>query len=185
MTHLLPYSSRTLVALQRDIKSIAIGSAFVLVSLVAFTAHAQSISHQVIGSSGVTDPEMSSLVWTVGEVAVSTATGGVSMITEGFHQPLLHVEPMDANIGSTIIGISVYPNPFSDVLLVKVNETFKDGRAVLYDLSGREVFQTSLDNESKESRIDLSKLAAAAYILSVTTEDSQISRSFRVVKASY
>jgi hypothetical protein len=161
-----------------------VSTIIVLFMLSAFTTHAQSISHQVVGSSGGDDPQMNSLVWTIGEVAVSTVTGSGSMITEGFHQPSLYVEPLGANIGSGIIGISVYPNPFSVELLVKFNKTFNDGRAVLYDLNGREVFQTSLDSGSEESRIDLSKLAAAAYILSVTTDETQISRSFRVVKAS-
>jgi len=185
MIRSLPYSPRAQAALKMKMKLIASGSAIVLASIPAFCAHAQSISYQVIATSGGTGPEMSSLVWTIGEVAVSTITGNGSMITEGFHQPSLHVEPLDANIASPNIGISVYPNPFSDVLLVKLNETFTDGRAILYDLSGREVFKTSLDNESMESRLDLSKLAAATYILSVNIEDTQISSSFRVIKASH
>jgi len=61
---------------------------------IGFTTKAQSIDRQVIGSAGETiaDGATISIDFTVGEVAITTITDGVAIISQGFHQGDVRVE---------------------------------------------------------------------------------------------
>lgn len=148
-------------------------------------SHAQTISHHVLGSSsGMHQSQESSLDWTIGEFAVATFSDHNALITEGFHQPRLSVTPISASDLEAILDISVYPNPFTDIIHIKFNELVTDGLAVLHDIRGREVMKTVMDSDDRVSSLDLQNLATASYILTVTSNEKQIQRSFRIVKAS-
>ncbi len=57
-----------------------------------------------------------SLEWTMGEFMVETLKGPSYTITQGFHQTNLTVVSTQ---NPSIVGLSVYPNPFTDQLILQ------------------------------------------------------------------
>lgn len=144
----------------------------------AFTLGAQSIERSVIGCTGGSFSNGTvSADWTVGEVVTSTATGGSTILTQGFQQPpsgnvsVSQVKPIQ--------GLSCYPNPTEN--LVNLNWLGKQASAVvqLYDASGRLVY-TSNWTDMTPFQIDLSSFAPGLYSLQVVSGD--LSSVMRVVK---
>lgn len=63
-------------------------------------------------------------------------------------------------------ALTIYPNPTSNILYLKVNEPVSNGRLTLYDLTGRQVFnrQAALDVEGL-IKIDISNLPDGFYTI--------------------
>ncbi|MBK9109061.1 MAG: hypothetical protein IPM92_12030 [Saprospiraceae bacterium] len=94
-----------------------------LVKLVLFalllnaTAFAQRITPVVISNGGnYLKTGSFGLEWTLGEFMVETLNGPTNKITQGFHQTNITIVTTN-NPG--ISGLSVYPNPFSDYLIIE------------------------------------------------------------------
>jgi hypothetical protein len=64
---------------------------------------------------------------------------------------------------------SIYPNPFTDYIIINVN---RDGKAVLYDLSGKAVLITTIATGS--NRIKTSALAKGIYFLKYGSETVKV-----------
>lgn len=60
--------------------------------------------------------------------------------------------------------ISVYPNPFKEILAVSSAVLIK--KLVVFDIYGKQIYQSELFN-SKNVKIDLSSLASGTYVLKV------------------
>lgn len=114
---------------------------------------------------------------------IGTATEIESIIIKwpsGIVDTLLNVQP-DINLlvveGSTLLGVgqmtngafSVYPNPASDVLNIKLVNNITLNTAQIFDLSGRLVSSPQINNET----IDIKKLASGTYILSLKDADGK------------
>lgn len=96
----------------------------------------------------------------------------------------------EINHGDTIIVINdikmlVYPNPTYDVIHIGIDGWKENGKLVLYDLSGRLIYQRPIYNENDAmyfDKIDLSNFADGTYILVFENAEKNISN--KVIKIS-
>jgi len=156
-------------------KKKAILLAFALPMAVA----AQSLSPTVVASAGKhTSNANLQLSYTVGEVAVTTATGGSSILTQGFHQPL------EVNTGITEGSfegrISVFPNPTSRELFVETESEYGKINGVIVDIQGRIVKEFTMLGKDKTS-INVEEYAAATYQLSLVGADKKFRKTFSII----
>lgn len=73
-------------------------------------------------------------------------------------------------------GISVYPNPASDILNVNHGEnTGRFENLEIYDITGRLVAAQELDNQLMDVKINVDALSSEVYILKVNSSSKQFS----------
>ena len=95
---------------------------------------------------------------------------------QGFIQPPIFFKSINQNekkISNEILklNISLYPNPFVDLVNINLNEDIKDNLNVaIFDLSGRLVFEKVLP-PIKRNVINLNKLKTSKYLIKVNTDN--------------
>jgi len=159
---------------------------FVILICAPFaTAAAQSLSNEVTGSSGnhSSAPPGHSLSWTLGEPVVQTFSAPGHTLTQGFHQPEISLtgipdEPVNGEI-------TAYPVPTEGIVNINFNG-LPQGKYVLtiHDLEGR-ILQSSQINVEQEQYLhttDISGLAGATYLFTVSSASFKIHKTFRVVR---
>jgi hypothetical protein len=113
-----------------------------------------------------------SISWTLGELAVTTLTGGDMILTQGFQQPF----DTDVSIKENEVnwGISVYPNPVGDELRIRF-ETEKPGDFLIevQDVTGRLISQVQHKqvNPGDIILVNTSSYTTGVYFLKVLTPD--------------
>lgn len=152
-----------------------------LLVAVAFTTSAQSISPQVVASSGAhaTSPYVQ-LSWTVGEVVVTTLTGGGGLITQGFHQTYdVATIAEEAPLG---LSVNVFPNPATDLLQIALSGEFPDIELALMDMSGKLVGSQMLRSGTSGFNFGVGFLAKGTYVLRLSSKDGDVMYSYRIIK---
>ena len=143
----------------------------------AMQAAAQSVSPWVLASAGsegkVGDV---TIMWTLGEIAVTTLQNDNGYITQGFHQPpqgttdAPYENPLNASI-------EVWPNPVVEVLYVRVDETFNRIEEVaVLDMLGRSLVTVQGSPGEKQVRLDAKALPSGSYIVRIKSGEHQASR---------
>lgn len=136
--------------------------------LLPWASYSQSIANQVIASSGQT-VESGGLVldYTVGETVTATLSTSDFILTQGFHQPY-----PDSSVSifpfSDALNVLIFPVPFSNTLNLvgKGNIPGTNFEVALFDVSGRNVFTTSIDLREPQT-LALHHLSAGTYLLSL------------------
>lgn len=81
-------------------------------------------------------------------------------------------------------NVSVFPNPFSDSINIKINTQFPNEKIeyVVYDLLGRVILKDTIEDNttSNDIIIDGNKLISGIYIVKV--KHHQIQKSFKIIK---
>lgn len=144
--------------------------------LIATTISAQiTLAPTVISSGGgYAEGENISISWTLGELAVTTLTGGNMILTQGFQQPF------DVGVGirkdEVNWDISVYPNPVGDELSIRF-DIDKPGDFLLeiQDVTGRLISQEQHKqiNPGDILLLNTSTYSTGIYFLKVFTPDRQ------------
>jgi hypothetical protein len=119
--------------------------------------------------------------YTIGQVSYTTNTDNDGTVTQGVQQPY---EIFD--IGNAVddygisLELSVYPNPASDYLTLKVkNYTSGNLTYQLYDADGK-----LLENKEivdAETTIQMDELSPAIYFLKVSNNDTEV-KTFKIIK---
>lgn len=116
------------------------------------------------------------LDYTFGEFMVKTLDGS-SRLTQGFQQPGLEsITPVtDPSFNGKI---EMYPNPFAEVLYVKVEDTgiFK---LILSDIQGRIITHSSFSGQIK---IAVDGLASGIYVVHLEQSENRIQSSLFIKK---
>lgn len=99
-----------------------------------------------------------SVSWTLGEVIIPTLNFPENDVTQGFHQPNVHVLSISTTEDQT--EISVYPNPTSDLLNVTTSE---ECFVELLDTQGKLIEIYNLN--ALTSSIDVSMYERGTYLL--------------------
>lgn len=117
-----------------------------------------------------------SIDFTVGEVIISTGSGGTHDITQGFHQTnwnFLGLEDYAPDFEATI-----FPNPTQDVLNIRTR-AFENVTYTLYDAQGKIVLQEKLVAE--QTPIQVSHLAPGTYSITLNNETTQL-KVYKLIK---
>jgi len=98
-------------------------------------------------------------------------------LRQGFIQPVLRVKSLNESQNNII---SIYPNPLTSVVFVKVNSEITGNIGLnIFDLSGRKVYTDTIP--AKEIiQLNLSSLPGGTYILKLT--GSNIQANYKLIK---
>ena len=155
---------------------------------------AQMLTPQVLSTTGAYSAVGGySLSYTVGEMAAIetfTASGGSTILTQGFEQPqdvLIGLLEISRDVNGTFI---VYPNPATDHLWFGYEFDERGEVAVsLYDVTGRKLdytYSESYESGKAVHSFDCTAYASGNYVLvaKFTTHSglvNQLSRKFQII----
>jgi len=147
------------------------------------------ITHTSTGTTG-TGSKTWTFDWTAPESGIGDATmyGAFNVTNSGNNSSLdtiytsTLVIPENttvgmANISSIEQNISVYPNPASDLITIKVNSILLGSALVITDHTGRQVFTKKINN--KLTLLNISQFESGVYLFQVGEQREQI---FKVLK---
>ena len=136
----------------------------------------------VSGLGNYTEAGGWSASYTVGEAIINTESGTVFTLTQGFQQP----DELDLITGTTdrpykSAQMEVFPNPFSDVVQLKVDgvENHLPLLVWIYSDEGKPILAF---RKIVPAEIDLRSLPAGAYLIVVVEESGYVVSSAWVVK---
>lgn len=137
-------------------------------SLFSFLTPAQTLTRQVVASSGAGVQYNGVLIQqTVGQPYNTTPNyENGARYTPGFQQPVFKAELI-----KTSINVVAFPNPATFRFNIEVDKTLKDVRIQVMDISGKLVFSDT-QNELKTYSVNCSEWANGAYILNLTDADN-------------
>jgi hypothetical protein len=151
----------------------------VLLLIFGFTGlHAQE---SIPASGGNASGSGGSMSYSVGQIVYTTNTGTNGSVAQGIQQPFeISVITGLENTEGISLRYSVYPNPTTDYLVLKVENYDKQNLSYqLIDYNGK-----SLENKkiiSSETIIVLSLFVPAAYFLKVMDDNKEI-KIFKIIK---
>ncbi|MCB0580931.1 MAG: T9SS type A sorting domain-containing protein [Phaeodactylibacter sp.] len=144
---------------------------------------AQSAERSVLGSAGKAESTGNiTLEWTLGELATATAYYPGGQLTEGFHQPLLSIEP--ASLFSPVDErIKVFPNPTAALVHVAADpESGETLQLLLFDANGRLLLRKQMPAGQGPETVDLSGRDAGTYFLNICNGSGQAIHAARIMK---
>lgn len=137
-------------------------------------------AQEVVSTAGNTFTNSNgSMSFTIGEGVTNTLTTGEQTITQGFQQPHLSVSMINQmrDLGFTI---TVFPNPVTDVLTLKIGKDDVLGmQYMFFDLAGKPFNRKNLVNP--ETTIPVEHFRAGVYIIKIL-EGSKELKSFKIIK---
>lgn len=128
----------------------------------------------VIGTGG-------SGYYSVGQMVFSDMVGKNGNVLQGIQQPFeiiieKHIDPSF----QISLNCSVYPNPTSDFVVLKIdNDKFSQMAYEIIDINGKSIEQNSISN--KETKIDFSQYILASYLLKVKHFNKEVV-TYKIVK---
>ena len=148
---------------------------FVLSGTAVFAQNAVTVSGgDANGGSG-------SVSYTVGQTFCSANIGTSGQVNEGVQQAYEIYDVTEVqNPISSAISLSVFPNPTSDFLTLRIDGDFVGGLDyAMFDISGKEIMQQRIG--SSETSIGMQSLPPATYFVRVTKGKNEV-KTFKVVK---
>jgi len=122
-----------------------------------------------------------SVSYSVGQVVYTTNTGTNGSVAQGVQQPfeIAVVTGLEEAKGITL-QCSVYPNPVTDMLILRIEGEVKTQYAVsLYSVSGTCLEYKKINGT--ETSIDMKNRVPATYFLRVTDSSKEI-KTFKIIK---
>ena len=147
--------------------------------LLSFSVSAQT----VISSAGKTTINGDyNVSWTVGETVINTLSAGGTILTQGFHQPLL-IEILPTGIEKELLlDMIAYPNPAFDKVLFKGGDPSGIYHIRVVDKLGRILLQKTLPASDLEILVE--GYDNGTYLIEVVEDKTNKRRVFNVVKSS-
>ena len=147
--------------------------------LLSFSVSAQT----VISSAGKTTINGNyNVSWTVGETVINTLSAGGTILTQGFHQPLLiEILPTGLEKG-LLLDMIAYPNPAFDKVLFKGGDPSGIYHIRVVDKLGRILLQKTLSASDLEILVE--GYDNGTYLIEIVEDRTNKRRVFNVVKSS-
>lgn len=152
-----------------------------LSAIVHTSLRAQSITPQVVASSGAhAATPNAQLSWTLGEVAVTTLSGGGNTLTQGFHQTYdISTLVEESPEGMTV---TVFPNPATDMVSISLSGVFPELLVSLHDMGGKLVHDSRSQEGQALIHLPTGSLATGTYLLRLQSADSTVGHAYRIIK---
>jgi hypothetical protein len=149
-----------------------------LVMVFYNTALSQSISKQVVGTSGNTLSNSNLKVsWTIGEPVVGLMTAGGKQLGNGYH-PSFNVQALSVEESLLDVQVKVYPNPTSEMLYVShpaLNSFFIQ----ISDLNGKLTYSNTIN---KEEPLDISNYSKGIYLVTIENKETNKKNTYKIIK---
>jgi hypothetical protein len=152
---------------------------FFLAFLLSFSVKAQT-SHQVLSSTGGdATGSGGSVAYSVGQIVYTTSTGTTGSLAQGVEQAY-EISSVGIKETALNISLSVFPNPTSDYLTLKVEDYNNEALSYsLLDEQGKLVLNEQITNQ--DTQVAMSNLARGAYFINVLQENKKI-QTFKIIK---
>ena len=151
----------------------------ILSFLFSFSVKAQT-SHQVLSATGGDATGTGgSVAYSVGQIVYTTSTGTTGSLAQGVEQAY---EIYSVGIKETALNISlsVFPNPTSDFLTLKVEDYNNEALSYnLIDEQGKLILSEQITNQ--ETQVAMSTLARGSYFINIVQTNKQI-QTFKIIK---
>ena len=150
-----------------------------LAFLLSFSVQAQT-SHQVLSATGGdASGSGGTVAYSVGQIAYTTSTGTTGSVAQGVEQAY---EIYSVGIKETTLNISlsVFPNPTSDFLTLKVQDYNNEALSYnLLDEQGKLVLNEQITTQ--DTQIAMSTLARGSYFINIVQANKKI-QTFKIIK---
>ena len=159
-------------------KHIKIFLCFLLLSGICTAVQAQSTITTTGGNASGTGGTIS---YTIGQVAYITISGLTGTVTQGVQQPYeISVVTAVEEVKDISLTCSVYPNPTSNFLILKVAENENANFCYwLYGVSGNLIETKKV--LSNETQISIVNEVSGIYFLKITAANKEI-KTFKIIK---
>ena len=151
----------------------------ILSFLFSFSMKAQT-SHQVLSATGGDATGTGgSVAYSVGQIVYTTSTGTTGSVAQGVEQAY---EIYSVGIKETALNISlsVFPNPTSDFLTLKVEDYNDETLSFdLLDEQGKLILSEQITNQ--ETQVAMSTLARGSYFINIVQANKKI-QTFKIIK---
>ena len=120
--------------------------------------------------------------YTIGQVAYSIHSGMNGSVAEGIHQPYEISTLTGAKEEWINLGISAYPNPVSDMLILEVDLTDHSINTMeyqLYNVSGMLLENKKLNGD--RTFIEMTSYHSSSFILRVLQNKQEV-KTFKIIK---
>ena len=145
---------------------------------VVFTGGAQVVERDVISSTGGFYSNGSGqLSVTIGEVITTTISDGTNELTQGFHQTIITVTNIENH--SIDFEMSVFPNPTSKSVTIRIKELKDNISLTLYGVDGKIILTERI--QSLETNLNVEQFANGIYFLNLS-KDGQFIKLYKVLK---
>lgn len=150
----------------------------VIVLLVASMGYSQSISKQVVGTSGKTLTNSNlKLSYTVGEPVVGLMTAGGNQLGNGYY-PGLNLQALSVQDNALDVQLKMYPNPTSQSLYVSHPEMNSFGITIV-DLNGKQLYIGSIN---KDEPLDVSNYTQGMYMVTIENTTTNKKNTYKIIK---
>ena len=150
----------------------------VIVLFVATMGYSQSISKQVVGTSGKTLTNSNlKLTYTVGEPVVGLMTAGGNQLGNGYY-PALDLQTLSVEDNLLDVQLKVYPNPISQSLYVTHPEMNSFGITIV-DLNGKQLYSGSIN---KDEPLDVSNYTQGMYMVTIEYANTNKKNTYKIIK---
>ena len=154
-------------------------SLFFLAFLLTFSVNAQT-SHQVLSATGGDATGTGgSVAYSVGQIVYTTSTGTSGSVAQGVEQAY-EISSVGIKETALNISLSIFPNPTSDYLTLKVEDYNKEALSYnLLDEQGKSVLNEQITNQ--DTQVAMSTLARGIYFINVLQANKKI-QTFKIIK---
>ena len=150
----------------------------VIVLLVATMGYSQSISKQVVGTSGKTLTNSNlKLTYTVGEPVVGLMTAGGNQLGNGYY-PAMDLQTLSVEDNVLDVQLKVFPNPTSQSLYVTHPEMNSFGISIV-DLNGKQLYQGTIN---KVEPLDVSNYTQGMYLVTIENTVTNKKNTYKIIK---
>ena len=149
-----------------------------LVMVYSNTALSQTISKQVVGTSGNTISNSNLKVsWTIGEPVVGLMTAGGKQLGNGYH-PSHNVQALSVEESLLDVQLKIYPNPTSQMLYISHPE-LNSFLIKISDLNGKLIYSSSIN---KEEPLDISNYSQGMYLVTIENKENNKTNTYKIIK---
>ena len=160
-------------------KKMINNSLFFLAFLLSFSMNAQT-SHQVLSATGGDATGSGGTVaFSVGQIVYTTSTGASGSVAQGVEQAY-EISSVGIKETALNISLSVFPNPTSDFLTLKVQDYNNEALSYkLLDEQGKLVLNEQIITQ--DTQVAMSTLARGAYFINIVQANKKI-QTFKIIK---
>jgi len=116
--------------------------------------------------------------YSLGQVVYTTNTGSNGSVEQGVQQPYEISATVGINESSISLEMSVYPNPTTNYLTLKVEIT-KNLSYQLFDMQGKVIVSKKITDNT--TTVVMENLPTATYLLKVTDSNKTV-KTFKIIK---
>ncbi len=141
-----------------------------LILILPFVLTAQKSTPQVISNAGsIEENSLIKVSWTLGEFSIATI-GSNPILTQGVQQSKLTIETKVET--PAFIGlVKIFPNPTSDYIIVKIDDSIDELKVNVLDINGKIIFSKMIQNQLI---IPMNTFPLAPYVLQITKNNKVV-----------